>query len=452
MNKDNPECVYVVSDIHLGANGACPEEFTAFTRWLKTIPDPGICPDTPFTFRKGDQRKSERTCFRRPSKLILLGDILDLWDPRRQDRVQIVKDAVGPLACMHDFPGEIIYVSGNHDMDIDEIRETLDGRFSWSCTSGNSPNFELSRDHYPATEKRRLPGIDAEETVLPGIIIGDVKYSFIHGHQLDPEQIQYHIGEITKSRFDPVDAVTDLANVTFIKEMNQTKLWAIAACWVTSILLLFWLQEPVLKAGFTTILVLAAMVQLDRYRENATKVIRERKFAGWEKMVLQVLFIYGAWTIMAIILVLLILFTDLYSGVMSGPVFWIIFILLTFLFISCPVVRFIAGFMRGLYENMKRRGRSSKETVDEGFVRDRDTFDCDVVVFGHTHKEDSTVLSGSERSLSRKGKPLLFINTGCWVAENGETCTGRRHPFVFINEQGVAILKWKNGIIEDCPV
>jgi UDP-2,3-diacylglucosamine pyrophosphatase LpxH len=137
---------------------------------------------------------------------------------------------------------------------------------------------------------------------------------------------------------------------------------------------------------------------------------------------------------------------------MSSAVFWIIFIILTFLFISCPVVRFIAGSMRKWYESIKKRGLSSETAVGKGFVRDRDTFDCDVVVFGHTHREDCTVLPGSERHPSRKGKPLLFVNTGCWVAENGETCSDRSHPFVFINEQGIAIMKWKDGKIEDCPV
>jgi UDP-2,3-diacylglucosamine pyrophosphatase LpxH len=137
---------------------------------------------------------------------------------------------------------------------------------------------------------------------------------------------------------------------------------------------------------------------------------------------------------------------------MSSAVFWIIFIILTFLFISCPVVRFIAGSMRKWYESIKKRGLSSETAVGKGFVRDRDTFDCDVVVFGHTHREDCTVLPGSERHPSRKGKPLLFVNTGCWVAENGETCSDRSHPFVFINEQGIAIMKWKDGKIEDYPV
>jgi len=378
--------------------------------------------------------------------------VLDMWDPLDQDRSHVVKDAVGPLSCLHGFPGELIYVSGNHDMDIDEIRKTLDGKFYWGCKPGSTPNFEMYRGHYPATEKRRRAGEETEETVLPGIFVGDTKYSFIHGHQLDPEQIQYQIGEITQSRFDPVDAITDLANVSFIKEMRPQLLWAVATGWIVSLLLLFGLQNPVLKAVFTTILVVLSLLYLSLYSKDAEKVIQDRKFSGVEEGVIRLLFVNGYQAALILMFIVWLLFPALYVAVMSSAVFWIIFIILTFLFISCPVVRFIAGSMRKWYESIKKRGLSSETAVGKGFVRDRDTFDCDVVVFGHTHREDCTVLPGSERHPSRKGKPLLFVNTGCWVAENGETCSDRSHPFVFINEQGIAIMKWKDGKIEDCPV
>jgi predicted phosphodiesterase len=293
MDKDKPGCIYVVSDLHLGGRGACPNEFTAFIQWLRSIPDTGICPATLFTLRKGETRHTGEVSFRRPEKLILLGDVLDMWDPLDQDRSHVVKDAVGPLSCLHGFPGELIYVSGNHDMDIDEIRKTLDGKFYWGCKPGSTPNFEMYRGHYPATEKRRRAGEETEETVLPGIFVGDTKYSFIHGHQLDPEQIQYQIGEITQSRFDPVDAITDLANVSFIKEMRPQLLWAVATGWIVSLLLLFGLQNPVLKAVFTTILVVLSLLYLSLYSKDAEKVIQDRKFSGVEEGVIRLLFVNG---------------------------------------------------------------------------------------------------------------------------------------------------------------
>lgn len=139
-----------------------------------------------------------------PTKIILLGDILDIWDPKDQDRNNVIKDAVEPFSILHDIDCEKIYVTGNHDEDIEEIEKKIKS-FEWK----KGHNLIFSRRHYPEEKK-----------IFRGNDVNGLHYSFLHGHQYDKEQITFKLSEILNRRFDPVDFVQDLANTSLSKVIS----------------------------------------------------------------------------------------------------------------------------------------------------------------------------------------------------------------------------------------
>lgn len=146
--------IIVVSDLHLGGmeDPGTGERFTRFLKYLSTdfISVPVICQSGNTT--KTDEPARNKRLFP-PEKIILLGDILELWDSRNQDRNCSFLDAFLPFLTMRDMDCDVIYVTGNHDEDVAEFIESRDddrkrareaqamkkrtGRYSWQPLSGN---------------------------------------------------------------------------------------------------------------------------------------------------------------------------------------------------------------------------------------------------------------------------------------------------------------------------
>jgi UDP-2,3-diacylglucosamine pyrophosphatase LpxH len=111
------EPVIVVSDVHLGGEDSNFREFWNFLDWLTTLPADGKtlkCNATELTIKK-------------PGTIVLLGDILELRDPRGDDRNYVAKDTLTPLSILNDLDCDIIYVIGNHDEYIFETRKHPSG-------------------------------------------------------------------------------------------------------------------------------------------------------------------------------------------------------------------------------------------------------------------------------------------------------------------------------------
>ena len=93
----------VVSDVHLGSESCNYKQFCDFLVWIRSL----------------DGRKETIKCEDKelvityPEKFVLLGDILELWDPIDGDRDNVVKQSIRPFSLLSDIKCEKIYVIGN---------------------------------------------------------------------------------------------------------------------------------------------------------------------------------------------------------------------------------------------------------------------------------------------------------------------------------------------------
>lgn len=199
------EPVIVVSDVHLGGKQSNNDNFREFLDWLNTLPVDGTsfkCEDTELTIKH-------------PGTLVLLGDILELWDPEEDDRNNVLTDVLEPLMILNTLGCDIIYVIGNHDEDL------LDFKHVWRKKKGEFPSsgsFDIVFRSYP----RKIAGTKE----IKGLQIGKMTYAFLHGHQFDQFQVFYELSKILSRklkrqvRIDPIDWFQDLANVSFTKNIG----------------------------------------------------------------------------------------------------------------------------------------------------------------------------------------------------------------------------------------
>ena len=177
--------VYVVADTHLGLRarfhgeerdrprylGALlrwlglrkedtdePARLGGFIRWLAVTARESV--EIPVLARD----RVERRRLRPASHLILLGDIIELWDAENQD-VLLSTIPVAETLCL--VKAEKTYVLGNHD----NILASSEGSYPFG-----DPDLKIVRDTYPEA--------DGEGRLCP-LRIGDRSYLFVHGHQFD---------------------------------------------------------------------------------------------------------------------------------------------------------------------------------------------------------------------------------------------------------------------------
>jgi len=166
MDKEEGSIV-VISDTHLGLRPSAwkipglrntlscePKILSGFLNWLKKLEE-----GEPYSIRLSDD--SEKRLLP-PSELILLGDIIELWDASDRAIEYCSRDfnrAVSELEC------EKVYVLGNHDDVLVEVSTVL--------PSGTS-SLDIVTDIYPR---------ESEET--PFLKRGGRSYIFLHGHQFD---------------------------------------------------------------------------------------------------------------------------------------------------------------------------------------------------------------------------------------------------------------------------
>lgn len=187
--------IIVVSDLHLGG-GEDTGTSARFCRFLDRVAklDANTLVDDMHVYP--------------PAKVILLGDIFDLWDPRDQDRDNVYIDGIAPFLKLGGLGCDLVYVTGNHDEDIGDIRHALDRR-----SMGHSmPLLDNTR---MSIYKRIYPHIDH------CLEFGGIRYSFPHGQQFDLQQITNTISECMGKRFDPVDFIEDLSNLSFSKSIPR---------------------------------------------------------------------------------------------------------------------------------------------------------------------------------------------------------------------------------------
>lgn len=208
---------FVISDTHLGSNtkGGNVPDVNALCQFLEWINELKL--DDKILVQKNNS--NGENCYEKsivpPSKIILLGDILDLWDTENGDRSNVIKEAAKPFALLQSIKCDKIYVVGNHDQDLYELadilkEERLKGKKESHLNLGSCV-LEVHKRHYP-------------EKVDCGKDIGGKKYAFIHGQQYDRVQITEWISKKFKIRFDPLDFIQDISNVSWIKSIFRKKI------------------------------------------------------------------------------------------------------------------------------------------------------------------------------------------------------------------------------------
>jgi UDP-2,3-diacylglucosamine pyrophosphatase LpxH len=159
------DVVYVIADTHLGLREKGgkrstddPVTVASFLRWLAHFPEAGVT--IPVLGSSGVEYRT----LKRPTHLILLGDILELWDSENQT---LLLSAASVLPALAELPAKVVYVLGNHDNIL-------------ATSSGAYPIATSGMQMLPET----FPPAAPDGTVRP-LRIGAASYVFIHGHQLD---------------------------------------------------------------------------------------------------------------------------------------------------------------------------------------------------------------------------------------------------------------------------
>ena len=190
----------IVSDVHLGSEECNHKEFCNFLEWIYSLANQ---PETV-------KYKDKKITIKNPCKVILLGDILELWDPKNGDRDNVIKDSMRPLSLLSNISCDKVYVVGNHDDSLSELDRKIDFE-----TLENGTIFDIYNRHYP--EK------DEKSGIASGIKIGNRSYFFLHGQQFDKEQaILKYVSNLIGENWQPLEWFQILYNVPFTK-----KHWAV---------------------------------------------------------------------------------------------------------------------------------------------------------------------------------------------------------------------------------
>lgn len=159
--------VLVISDIHLGFEDESSKRFQDFTEYLTEW-----VRNRETTIEETDNNTGEKTIEKlaEPQKIILLGDMLDLWISRDSNTLRPYLQSFNPLSSLIALNREIVYLVGNHDW----IVKHYDTGKPYQLPD-RAP-FTVYGDTYPPKAHGRMIGER----------IGKRTYLFLHGHQFDP--------------------------------------------------------------------------------------------------------------------------------------------------------------------------------------------------------------------------------------------------------------------------
>jgi predicted phosphodiesterase len=458
---DPEKSIIVISDLHLGGNED-PETAARFSRFLDRILQLGHC---------SQDTDKVRLC--PPEKIILLGDILELWDPRDQNRDNVVLDAIIPFSKLEETGCQIIYVTGNHDEEIGEITTCLEKRNQNVISLLNNTKLKIYKRSF-------IPG-DGE-----GLDVGGVHYAFLHGQQFDPEQITNTISECLDTRFDPVNFIEDLANSSAAKLIPRWVNWTMFLTWIGLLIINFFLPKyPFVMAValFSWAIVLILLVYgcylfAVKFRDAISSDI-----------------ILIACLIPSLALLLLLPLGFFVPGIYPGLFLGVLLVYSYFIsVVSLP--RIIAFGKRTFYNNIKAKDKTIKDIVAEDSIRvfykrgrryfrpEKYTWKAEVVVFGHTHCAGFYPYTVPDKLLQflQSGVPTKFLlfNTGCWIRKKEyikppisllsylydrikeilikisivqstnvnaplkSPCLDHLDTFVYIDKNGICLMEWKD--------
>ncbi|MCZ7382793.1 MAG: metallophosphoesterase [Candidatus Methanoperedens sp.] len=403
----------VVSDVHLGSkvyDRYNRDMFCGFLNWVRGLENKEE------TIKCG----TKEVTIQKPENLILLGDILELWDPKDGDRDNVIKDSIIPFSILSDINCDKTYVIGNHDDSLGELEDDVN-----NVVLPNGKKFTIYDRHYP----------EKKADTATGIPIGKKSYFFLHGHQFDKEQaILAWVSGLIGESWNPLGWFQDLFNILDTKKH-----------WMRNFLIFSLLF---LAVGY---LILSGILG----------TILGPIFNGIQNPVLTILkeiilFLLGAGALVGMIYLLwkklYMLFLLLSVLILGGWYFkeqsslWIlIWGTLTGYFALGSIPGVVANTQRKFYNLFKSTDKTAEQIITDGYYKkDKDTMEADIVVFGHTHFASSY---GPNPDTGNR----LFINTGCFYGKDKKIDGKMRYAntFIYIDGGGAYIMRWQGqGKIE----
>lgn len=396
----------VASDVHLGTDSCNQSEFCEFLKWVRKL-------------EKNTQTVESEDgmiTIEAPEKIILLGDILELWDPKNGNRDYVIKDSIIPFQTLSEINCDKIYVVGNHDDSLSELEAEVN-----SVGLPHKTKFEIYNKHYPQN--------------LSGVEIGCKRYFFLHGHQFDKEQaILSWASRMIGERWNPLGWFQDLFNIAFAK--NHWKANLIIFLILLSGGQFLWDTIQSSKIPIVIILTLFAVVA------GRILVLILDRFL-WNKLLQESLANKIIWAAVGGLVVYLSASYFWMNSQASSFLNTIIWATLTGFFAMGSIPGVVAKSQRSIYDMSKPRDKTAKEILTEGYYRkEKDTIRADRVVFGHTH------FAGYYGPNSDTGNKL-FINSGCWYGKDDLEMKCYTNTFVYIDKPGAYLLRWRGcGKIE----
>lgn len=413
------ESYLVVSDVHLGSEDCCKEEFEHFLEWLAACSHSGGT--LPVQTQQGERRLAPPTTF------ILLGDMVELWDPREHKRDSVLCDSSSVFSKLVDLNCQKVYVLGNHDAELCEEECEKDGRrdksfqtlVEWICA--NDSRFEVVPQHYP-----NCP----DDALKQRIRLGEKDYLFLHGQQFDR------------------DFTTSRGLVRFVPFMA-----GLAAT--------FDLLPGFGIVSFVLSLVSLALVFLAPFIVGAFGLLTI------DPLLFLVPFVFFAWPGFSWLIVRLFKPVWEFKQTLSAVVGLAGQSQKDVLSSPGDVNRNVNRLKHALYD-MKKQQDSPKfkninAIISEGYYRpEQDLSKPDVIVFGHTHVPEICNLM---RVGEENGEPVMrqFVNSGMWLRphkqgnepasqggaprcnEEGGSAGNEDLPyntFVYIDADGPILLRW----------
>ncbi len=163
--SDGP--VLAVSDTHFGFQDESAGNFKRFVAYLTTWMRDG---DTTIEVTDANREKTSETLIA-PRRIVLLGDIIDLWISRDSDTVRPYLQSFNPLSALIARSEEVAYVVGNHDW----VTRKSAGRHQPDL---GGATVTVYPDYYD-------PHGNGAAYPWKGERIGGRTYLFLHGHQFD---------------------------------------------------------------------------------------------------------------------------------------------------------------------------------------------------------------------------------------------------------------------------
>lgn len=448
--------IIVISDTHLGGVEG-PETINRISNFLDTIHAGQVT-----VVCQGEESGEDHTPIPKhllpPTKIILIGDILDLWNPRLQDRNYAFIDSLILFLKLRDIPSDIIYVTGNHDEDSGEpvysygaappdrtnpayhiysLFKGLHGKVeSLKIAWTGEHILEISPRHYPASStKGHVRGLNA----------GGIHYVFVHGQQFDKQQVTYTIGQAIGCRFDIIDSIEEILNCSIIREVRKS-LWIQSFIGIYAILTILtfilpvfhmdifatrasWLVGITVAGTFFAIFVKGIELFGFTKKDLPSSPLLFKVCLGLA--LCEIIFLgIGTWFFSYGILDILYK-----SGIFA-------FFFLLFIFIIPLLYGYLSTWMYSTFFSAKNY--DVQGVYEDALKSEKYTYNAEVLIFGHTHisgtypntDEDITNMGPSYH-----GKPTLLINTGAWV----RNIYGIDDSFAYIDTSGAALMKWNDA-------